>query len=87
MILVDIKQITSDKYEVRYIYSESKLSDFIVIGEILQNDDGFWVFWPTGAGGYWEEIVLRVICDKMKELNDVWQKHIDAFYDPKTYHP
>lgn len=52
------------KYFV-YVKSNKKL-----LGTIIQDEAGDWVFWPDKASdGYWEYAVLEEIVNKLKYLN------------------
>jgi hypothetical protein len=49
----------------------------VYIGDILMKEDGFYDFWPIQHGGYWPSYILRVIADKLDEINKPWQDQID----------
>jgi hypothetical protein len=41
--------------------------------------DGFWVFNSTGTG-YWNEYSLRLIADKLEELNKSWNDQLNEYF-------
>ena len=44
------------------------------LGQILKEVDGFYVFYPNGHDGFWEEHVLRALADLLRDLNLPWAK-------------
>lgn len=53
----------------------------VVLGDLMQKEDGFFDFWPTDRDGCWAAYVLRAIADKLDELNKPWDDIISA--DPR----
>ena len=45
--------------------------------------DGFWVFTPIGDG-YWNEYSLRLIADKLEELNKSWNEQLDEYFQTQN---
>lgn len=53
----------------------------ILIGDLVVNDDGFWVlFFSNERKGYFESYALRLIADKMEEMNKPWQDNINEYF-------
>lgn len=51
------------------------------LGEIYQEVDGFYVFWPNhDRAGYWSQWMLRAISDKLAELNKAWSEEIENHF-------
>lgn len=50
------------------------------LGDFVINDDGYWVFFPELKGGYWDEYILQLLADKLKEINEPWDKEIQAYF-------
>jgi len=48
----------------------------IYLGEVQTGDDGYFVFWPDMRGGCWNERVLTLILNKLKELNKDFDEQI-----------
>lgn len=47
------------------------------LGELLQGDDGYYVFYPSqSCTGFWEAYVLHGIARKLHELNKDWDKQV-----------
>lgn len=47
--------------------------------EIIQNDDGYFVFWPVpNNGGYYEPHHLRQIANTLEALNEPWHQQVVA---------
>jgi hypothetical protein len=49
------------------------------LGYIYIEVDGFWVFNPYGDG-YWSEFILRMIADKLEELNKSHNDKIELYF-------
>jgi|688.fasta_scaffold303372_4 hypothetical protein len=49
------------------------------LGYIYVEVDGFWVFNPYGDG-YWSEFTLRMIADKLEELNKSHNEKIEEYF-------
>ncbi len=50
-----------------------------LVGELYMEADGFYVFDPiVGRTGYWPAWMLRVIADKLEELNKEWTATVMA---------
>jgi len=52
----------------------------VYIGDILVKEDGFYDYWPELNGGYWDEMMLRIVADKLHELNAPYQKELDEYF-------
>lgn len=50
------------------------------IGDFIMGDDGFWEFYAELHGGSWNEYSLRLIADKLQELNAPWNAHIEEYF-------
>ncbi len=46
------------------------------IGHVYQEVDGYWVFQPDPGKGYMNEFLLRVVADKLEEMNKEWHEEI-----------
>ena len=42
------------------------------IGEMIQDVDGYFYYFPIENGGAWTPWIMRLIADKMDELNKRW---------------
>ena len=69
MIFVCIK-IDERKYNL--VTKNGKL-----IGELLQDIDGYFYFWPTDNNGAWASNHLRELANKLDELNKEWDKQVE----------
>jgi len=49
------------------------------VGLFYLEVDGFWVFNSTGDG-YWNEFSLRLIADRLEELNKSWNEQINEYF-------
>lgn len=63
--------VESTGYQVFYAGNGQYLGDF------LCDVDGYYKFFPSRTGGYWEGWVMRAIADEEEELNREWQEIID----------
>jgi hypothetical protein len=50
------------------------------IGDAILDVDGFYYFYPILQGGFWSEYSLTLILDKLKELNEPMNKHLEEYY-------
>jgi len=64
------KQINQQKYSVRN--KNGKL-----IGEFIRDVDGYFYFWSENNLGAWPSHLLRDIADKLDEINQLWDEHIE----------
>jgi hypothetical protein len=48
----------------------------VVIGQMYQEVDGYYVFLPDRKDGFWEAYVLRAIADMLDEKNERWHKQV-----------
>ena len=66
--MIDLEYIIDGVYVV---YFNTKK-----IGEFTVQDDGFFGFYPNELSGYWSSYALRLIADKLDELNKEWDEYI-----------
>jgi hypothetical protein len=64
------QQINQQKYSVRT--KNGKL-----IGEFIRDVDGYFYFWSENNLGAWPSHLLRDIADKLDEINQLWDEHIE----------
>ena len=50
------------------------------LGYFYLEIDGFYVFIPIGDIGYWNEFSLRMIADKLEELNKSYNDKIELYF-------
>jgi len=48
----------------------------VLVGEMVMNDDGYYVFFYSNNGGYWESVPLRAIADRLDEINKDWDTQV-----------
>lgn len=58
-----------DSYRIEY-------ENEVKIGDFFKDVDGFYYFWPKLHGGSWNALVMRIIADKLDELNRPWEEEI-----------
>ncbi|MFA5152696.1 MAG: hypothetical protein WC554_09070 [Clostridia bacterium] len=51
-------------------------SNGVVIGQIYQEVDGYYVFLPDRKDGFWEAYVLRAIANLLDKKNEKWHKQV-----------
>lgn len=49
--------------------------------DLIQGDDGFYVYWPLEPCGYICAHQLRWIADELDRLNEPWQKHLNEYFE------
>lgn len=77
------------KSEVRYelVYDADVIRDGrkVLLGEVLQDVDGYFYFWPeTERGGMWDACYLMWIGRAIHELNKGWDAEIGAYFDKQN---
>lgn len=50
------------------------------LGYFYMEVDGFYVFIPKGNIGYWDEFSLRMIVDKLEEMNKKWNDDLNQYF-------
>lgn len=51
------------------------------IGDFEKNVDGFFYWWPVkGKDGSWSSEFLRLIVEKLEELNKKWEEEINNYF-------
>lgn len=46
------------------------------LGEFIVQDDGFFGFHTSEPSGYWSSYALRLIADKLDEMNKEWDEQV-----------
>jgi hypothetical protein len=46
----------------------------ICLGHLLKEVDGYFVYYPETRGGFMESWIMRIIADKMDDLNRDWDE-------------
>jgi hypothetical protein len=46
------------------------------LGAFVIQDNGYFEFYPDDLKGYWSSYALRLIADKLDEINKIWNDHI-----------
>ncbi len=64
------QQINQQKYIIRT--NNGKL-----IGEFIMDVDGHFYFWSENNLGAWSSHLLRDIADKLDEINQLWDEHVE----------
>jgi len=52
----------------------------VIVGEMLINDDGYYVFFPEERAGYWPDYILSALAENMETLNASWHKEVTAYH-------
>ena len=71
---ISFNKINNQKYDVIF-------ENGIKLGELLMDCDGYFYFWFERCDGSWESWVLRIICDKMDEINKPWNDEIYKYFN------
>jgi hypothetical protein len=51
----------------------------VLVGEMVMNNDGYYVFfYNNDRGGYWESAPLRMVADKLDEMNTEWDMQVKS---------
>jgi hypothetical protein len=57
----------------------------VKIGEICVEADGYYVFWSNPElSGFWDSAPMRVISDKLDELNKDWDQQVHEYFNHNT---
>ena len=46
------------------------------LGSFLRDVDGYWVFYPSKGGGYYNEFYLKYLLDTLRDMNKEWDEQI-----------
>lgn len=49
--------------------------------DIIQGDDGYYVYWPIKNKGCLDAWELRLIADYIDELNEPWDKQMREYFE------
>lgn len=56
----------------------------VCLGNILADVDGYYKFWPDSNNGYWDELLLDTISNKLKEMNKAWDAEIEQYFSKSS---
>lgn len=51
---------------------------------IIQDVDGFYVYWPESGGGFLNEYALRGLADYLEEKNKPWTDQINDYFEKQS---
>lgn len=66
--MINLEYVIDGVYLV--YFNKKKLGEFVV------QDDGFFGFYTSEPSGYWSSYALRLIADKLDELNKEWDDQV-----------
>lgn len=66
--MINIKYVIDGVYLV--YFNKKKLGEFVI------QDDGFFGFYTNEPSGYWSSYALRLIADKLDEVNKEWNEQV-----------
>lgn len=49
--------------------------------DIIPDESGFYIFWPTGERGGLTAPSLRVIADRLDEINKPWEEEVHKYFE------
>lgn len=52
----------------------------VYVGRFIRDVDGYFYYDPSIGDGLWSEYELRLIVDKLRELNRPWNDHLDKYF-------
>lgn len=50
------------------------------MGEVMIDEDGFYKFWPNDTKGYWDEHMLFLVGNLLKEKNKAWNEELERWF-------
>jgi hypothetical protein len=54
----------------------------VEVGEFIILEDGYYAFFPNlSRGGAWDEYLLKMISDTLKDLNKDWEAKLKEYFD------
>ena len=53
----------------------------VLIGDVYQEVDGYFVFVPGGRGGYWSSHELKMVSEFLDELNEPWDREVKEYFE------
>lgn len=67
--------------ETPEVYNVFYSSNDLWLGILYQEADGYYVWWQKGSvGDSWESYYLRIIADKLDELNQGWDRELALYF-------
>jgi hypothetical protein len=67
----------TNRVGVKHVYFENG----VYIGDFVVAEDGYWVYFPENKGGSWDEYILRLLLDKLCEMNKPWDEEVNKYFD------
>jgi len=74
MSLVKFIPLKNSAYKVEY-------ENGVDMGELYKEIDGYYVYWPIDRKGFWSSVPMRIIADKLDELNADWDREVKEFFE------
>ena len=57
-------------------------SNGVYLGDFAKDVDGYYYYWPSPyPNGSWPAYALRMIADKLDELNKEWDDEIRSYFE------
>lgn len=57
-------------------------SNNVHVGDIVKDVDGYFYWWPLRTNyGSWPAYALRMIADKLDELNKEWDESVRSYFE------
>lgn len=72
-----LKLSEKNQYKSIQIHYENDVK----MGELIINDDGYYVFFPENRTGYWPDFILKDLSEIMIELNKPWEEEINKYFE------
>lgn len=66
---INTQEITKGRYKVFFNTN--------YLGDLVMDVDGYFYYWPSIEKGAWSSYSMRMIADKMDELNKPWDDYIE----------
>lgn len=51
----------------------------VKLGEVCEDVDGYYYFWPIIQGGYWPAELMKAIFELLELINYEWDKEVNEF--------
>lgn len=63
-------------------YLSACWSNGVHLGDFVMDVDGYYGWWPLrGKTGSWPSYALRMIADKLDELNAEWDNEVRSYFE------
>jgi len=73
-----------NEYKITYNHlKDAAILKDVFKKQIVRNDDGYLVYWPTENKGYLTSETLQLLADYLREQNEEWDIAMNLYFENK----